>query len=538
MMTVRTAGVNSQRRLIGAAIVWAGCAAAPSGALAQDAAATCSCPELLDALATKIEANYPGYHLEVKGHPREDDYRRHRSAMRVAAESAGAGIDCLRILQAYVVWFEDGHIFVGGRPRVSTAEDTARLRDAAPRVAWTETDVLHYLESRLVAGTNERPNGLDAVEGIWLDPAGLKIAVVRQGMDAAARASEEAPGRFIGFILTSSVEGWQPGDVKVELTALPDGSYDVIIYDDVRARTRPHVYKRGHAGGGRLQRDGLLFHMPPTTWGKAYPVRPGQEGLIDAVDPRAPTARITDTGAVVFHVPSHVPVHARRLRSLVEQYRGALQRAETLIIDLRGNEGGSTFVTDVLMPFLVTPDKRPARYLADGASAVLASADNIAYFERASWAPAGLVARLRAAEPGSVVAFADPPHADREAAENAPSTDTATTNPRNVAILTDAMTVSAAEAFVLKAMRNTKVTLFGEPTGSSIDYQTVGIVGFGCRNAGLYVGYPTIIGSDMLPQGGVRPSGIVPDVSVDESVDPIPFILEYYERNRERERER
>jgi hypothetical protein len=536
-MTVRIVGMNSQRRLIVGVIVWAVYAAAQSGALAGQDTAACSCPELLDALATKIEANYPGYHLEVRGHAREADYRRHRSAMRVAAESAGAGIECLRILQAYVVWFEDGHIFVGGRPRVSAPADSARLRDAAPRVAWTETDVLHYLESRsLVAGTNERPDGLDAVEGIWLDPAGLKIAVVRQGMDVAARASAAVPGRFIGFVLTSSVEGWQPGDVKAELTALTDGSYDVIVYDDVRARTRPHVYKRGHAGGGRLQRDGLLFHMPPTTWGKAQPVRPDQDGLIDAADPRAPTARITDTGAVVFHVPSHVPTHARRLRSLVEQYRGALQRAETLIIDLRGNEGGSTFVTDVLMPYLVTPDKRPARYLADGASAVLAAADNIVYFERASWAPAGLVARLRAAEPGTIVAFADPMPADREAAESAPSTDTATTNPRNVAILTDAMTVSAAEAFVLKAMRNTKVTLFGEPTGSSIDYQTVGIVGFGCRDAGLYVGYPTIIGSDRLPQGGVRPTGIVPEVPVDESVDPLRVIVEYYERNRERER--
>jgi hypothetical protein len=61
-------------------------------------------------------------------------------------------------------------------------------------------------------------------------------------------------------------------------------------------------------------------------------------------------------------------------------------------------------------------------------------------------------------------------------------------------------------------------------------------VGFGCRDAGLYVGYPTIIGSDRLPQGGVRPTGIVPEVPVDESVDPLRVIVEYYERNRERER--
>jgi hypothetical protein len=490
----------------------------PAKLNAQESDASCTCNELLDALAAKVEANYPGYHLEVKGNPREDVYRRHRSVMRLEAEAAATGVACVAVLQTYIAWFEEGHLFVGGRPRVDTPEDSARLRDAAARVSWTETDVLHYL--------TEGRDELDPVEGIWLDPAGLKIAVVRDDMGAAGHGAPAS--RFIGFVLTSTADVWQPGDVKAELTRLPDGSYDVVLYDDVRAPTRPHVYTRGYGGGARLQRDGLLLHMPPTTWGKAFPVRPGQEGLIDAVDPRAPTARTVGAATVVFHVPSHLPSHAARLRGLVEQYRGALERTETLIIDLRGNEGGSTFVTNALMPFLVTPEKYPARYLAGGASAVLASADNIAYFERASWAPAGLVARLYAAEPGTVVPFADPAPDDGEPGEGASSIETATARPRNVAILTDAMTVSAAEAFVLRAMRNRKVTLFGEATGSSIDYQTVGIVPFGCRSAGLYVGYPTIIGSDRLPKTGVRPTGIVSDVELDPDVDPIQRIIDYY----------
>jgi hypothetical protein len=493
---------------------------APATLNAQESAGSCTCPELLDALAAKVEANYPGYHLEVKGNPREDAYRRHRSVMRLEAEAAAPGVACVAVLQTYIAWFEEGHLFVGGRPRVDTPEDSARLRDAAPRVSWTETDILHYLA--------EQRDGLEPVEGIWLDPAGLKIAVIANNAGAAEHSVPAPSSRFIGFVLTSTTDIWQPGDVKAELTALPDGSYDVVLYDDVRAPTRPHVYKRGHAGGARLQRDGLLLHMPPTTWGKAFPVRPGQEGLIDPVDPRAPTARTVGATTVVFHVPSHLPSHAARLRGLVEQYRGALERAENLIIDLRGNEGGSTFVTNVLMPFLVTQEKHPARYLAGGASAVLASADNIAYFERASWAPAGLVARLQAAEPGAVVPFADPAPDDAQAREGATSTDSATAHPSNVAILTDAMTVSAAEAFVIQAMQNRKVTLFGQATGSSIDYQTVGIVPFGCRSAGLYVGYPTITGSDRLPQGGVRPTGIVPDVELDPDADPIQRIIDYY----------
>lgn len=483
------------------------------------AVAQCTCDDLFAALAAKVEENYPGYHLEVRGTSREDAYLRFESDVRREAGAAEAGLECLALLQEYVAWFQDGHLFVGGRPPIPTAADSARLKDAAPRVERDEADVLRYLESAASV--------LDPVEGIWVDPAGLRIAIVRD-------SDGEADDRFVAFVLASRSDPWKPGDVKAELTALPDGSYDVVLYDDDRGRTRPHVYKRGQIGGGRLQRGGLLLHMAPTTWGKLHPVPPGWNGRIDPLDPRAPTARLAGEETVVFHVPSHVPTHAARLGALVEQYRGALARASTMIIDLRGNEGGSTFVTDALMPFLVTGEKRSARYLEGGAPAVLASADNVAYFERTSWAPPGLVPRLRQAEPGSLVAFEDEQASSNGEEQAPPPADVATVHPTNVAILTDEMTVSAAEAFVLKAMRNDKVTLFGQATGGSIDYQTVNIVRFGCPEAGLYLGYPTIVGSDRLPEGGIRSTGIVPDVLLDPGdPDPIQRIIEHYEPSQE-----
>lgn len=479
------------------------------------AEAPCTCVDLFDALAAKVVENYAGYHLEVRGTGREDAYRRFQSDARREAGAAEPGLECLALLQDYVAWFGDGHLFVGGRPPIPTAADSARLRDAAPRVDREESEVLRYLDSAVSA--------LDPVEGVWVDATGLRIAIVRE-------SAGEADDRFVAVVLASPSDLWKPGDVKAELTALPDGSYDVILYDDARARTRPHVFARGHAGGGRLQRGGLLLHMAPSTWGKLHPVAAGLEGRIDPLDPRAPTARLADAETVVFHVPSHAPTHAARLRALVEQYRGALARASTLIIDLRGNEGGSTFVTNPLMPLLVTEEKRAARYLTEGASAVLASADNVAHFEQTSWAPPGLVGRLREAEPGSLVAFEDEV-ASSTGAEQAPApADVPSVHPPNVAILTDEMTVSAAEAFVLKAMRNGKVTLFGQPTGGSIDYQTVNIVRFGCPEAGLYLGYPTIVGSDRLPEGGTRATGIAPDVLLDPAdPDPIQRIIEHYE---------
>lgn len=474
-------------------------------ALSAQASTDCDCPALFDALVQKVEATYPGYWLEVRGRPAEAAYREAQAALRQRAVDTTPGLECLRLLQDYVAVFADGHLFVGGRPPIRTAADSTRLRTEAPRVGWTEAEVQAWLDAH--------DGDLDPLEGIWIDPTGMLLAIVREGMDGGTR-----PGtRFTAFVVRSLSQAWATGDVRAELVALADGSYDPVVWDEARGRIHPAVHTRGVQGGARLQRDGLLLHLPPLTWGKLDPVTPGLEGQMDPLDPRAPTARLLGEGAVVFHVPSHVPSHSARLQALVEQYRGALERAELLVIDLRGNEGGSAFVTDVFLPFLMGPELRPARYTSDGAAAVLASEDNARYFERVGWAPSGLVARIQAAEPGTLVPFADPGGED----DPPPATGPATANPRHVAVLTDRTTVSAAEAFVLKAMRYPKVTLFGEATGGAIDYQTVNVVRFGCADAGLYVGYPTIVGSDRLPEGGVRATGIAPDVVLDPNAPDV-----------------
>jgi C-terminal processing protease CtpA/Prc len=89
--------------------------------------------------------------------------------------------------------------------------------------------------------------------------------------------------------------------------------------------------------------------------------------------------------------------------------------------------------------------------------------------------------------------------------------------------------VSAGEAFLLSAMRNTKVTVFGENTGGVIDLQNVRIVRLACHDRGLLLGYPTIAASAKLPDGGLNATGIAPDVRIPAGVeDPIAFILSHY----------
>lgn len=478
--------------------------------------AGCGCRALLDNLISKVEANYVGYHLAVRGR-RDAEYGRHVESLTRRAQGTPPE-NCIFVLRDFVGFFRDGHLFINESPKLGEAE-VARLTRAAEQTGLGEGDIRRYLEANA-----ER---LDPIEGIWYAKDGYRVGIVRD--QKASRRD------FVAVMLSSGVERWSPGQVKAEFRRLRDGSYDVVFYSSRHYPLHLWGYARGQEGGAAIRR-GVLLHMPPVTWGKAYPLRPGEQNLLDPADPRRPTIRPTGASTVVVSVPSHSPEYAPVLKSLVERFRAQILRSELLIIDIRGNEGGSSWTTDVLMPFLATAAKRPPRYWTGDHEVVLSSPDNVAYFERMQsqgWVPARLVERLQA-NPGSVVPFNDP--APAPSPPSPAAADVPTPRPRHVAILMDGAVVSAGEAFVIKAMRNMKVTLFGENTGGTIDYQSVHIVPVpGCPPLGINLGYPTSAASGRLPAGGVNATGIPPGVRIRRAVrDPIRFIINYYARGRRR----
>ncbi len=475
----------------------------------------CNCHIMFDNLVSKVESNYVGYHVGVRG-KRDTEYRHYTKALRNRAQRTPAN-KCIFLLQEFVRFFRDGHMFVNEAPQL-TDESVSRLTSAAEKVSRDEEEIRRYLDSNATR--------LDPIEGIWYAKEGYRIGIVR----------DYKPGRrdFVAIMLSESVQRWTPGQVKAEFRRLPDRSYDVVFYSGRHYPLHLSVYLRGQQGGAAIRR-GLLLHMPPITWGKAYPLKPDERDLLDPVDPRRPTIRLIGQSTVVVSVPSHSPEHAPVLNGLVEKFRERILNAENLIIDIRGDEGGSSGMTRALMPFFITKSKRPSRS-AGGKPVVVSSPDNIAYFEQMQsqgWVPAHLVERMKA-NPGKVVFFEDPDPAD--SAPIAATDDTATPRPRNVAILMDGAVTSAGEAFVLAAMKNEKVTLFGENTGGVIDYQNVTISSVpGCPALGISLGYPTIAASDRLPTGGINARGIPPDVRIGRGVtNPIQFIIDYYARREKR----
>jgi C-terminal processing protease CtpA/Prc len=227
----------------------------------------------------------------------------------------------------------------------------------------------------------------------------------------------------------------------------------------------------------------------------------------------------------VFAIPSHNG-YKPALDSLVATYRTEMSSADRLIIDLRGNEGGGSFMTNNLEPFVSLAEELPNPFPTDR-PLMLSSDDQIAYARRAfgpdtSAFVRGLVERLKAS-PGELVPLNDP--ADTAKAP-APRNRVVSSGPRRVGVLVDRGTVSAAEVLVLAALRSPRATVFGERTAGALDYQSANIVSISPREKRWYLGYGTITRAAGLPVGGMRGKGIPPQVPIDlEAVaDPIGYV--------------
>jgi len=453
-----------------------------------------SCAADLAMLERKMHDNYAGYTLELRGeHLRQ--FAAMKAAMQQRADSA-SGDGCYFVLRDFVDWFDDPHLFVYQIADVDSAETSRRAAAVAKR-GVTEAGARHYFQQR---GTR-----LDPIEGIWYD-RGLRVAIVPD--------SAKGAGRFVAVLLASDTTTWTPGSVRAYIAKRRDGAYDVDL-------SQPN-YSVSHLRG-EIYRH-VLLRLSPGIWGKAFPVPAADTGTLDPVDPHRPVL-YERNGTMVFAIPSHDGFKAV-IDSMVAAHASGLASAKRLIIDLRGNEGGSAGMTDALGPYVALKTDLPNPFLLDK-SMILSSPSQISYAHRGFGSDTSafvrsLVKRMES-HPGELVPLDDP------AAPPTPPDPrdwVVASGPRAVGVITDHGTVSAAEVVVIDALRSARSTVFGEPTAGALDYQSVSIISISPREPRWALGYPTVTRSAELPRGGMRGKGIPPQVRLDLSkvADPVAVV--------------
>jgi len=464
-------------------------------ASSQSAPATSSAPtciDNLDAIARKLYLNYSGFRLELKG-AKKTRYDAMMSALRVRARKTSSD-DCFPVLHDYIAWFNDPHLFVY-QSGTSDSSTTNLVRSRIRHIDMTEQQARALISSR---GTRR-----DAIEGIWYDPM-MRLAIVPDPSGAV--------GSFVGILLKPDTTTWSPGSVRATFRRRADGSYDATMYDQ--------NYSVAHRDGKIYKRT--IFRLDPVVWGRAYPLGPADSGLVDKVDPRRPTlTRRNNT--VVISMTSHDPAYRAGFDSLIAAHHDDLVNANHIIVDLRGNQGGSAGTSNALLPYIVTREKRQTKYTTDfGEAVMLSSPDQISYahwgFGSDTTAFAKSLIRRMGEHIGELVPLRDP----QSPAEAVPE-DSIIEGNWKVGVLVDRGTVSAAEVLVLQALKSTRAVVFGEPTEGALDYQSTRIIWFSPKERRWGLGYPTITSHATLPIGGMRGKGIEPDVRLDLSRlrDPI-----------------
>lgn len=473
--------------LTAAILVAAGLGAPGRAQSTADAVPKPTCRQTVDSLDAKIQRNYAGFLLEVTGR-RRSEYESLLRRVRKDADQRTLEV-CFPALATLTTWFDDPHLFVFQSATTDSA-DAARRRAGVQHLPISEASVRASLAAR-----RTRP---DPIEGIWYEGS-TRLAVVA--------SPDGASHQFVAVLLAGDTVGWQAGDVRAYMRRTRKGEYETTLI--TRAFAEQQLTARLHRR--------VLLRLSPGMWGKAYPVNAADSGTLDSTDVHRPRV-VVRPRSVLVAVPSHDPRFAALLDREITSAADAIRERKLLIVDLRGNEGGASFVTRALDPYVNSAEVRATPF-DSGSAVVMSSPAQMTAARRMSGNDTSafvrdLLARMQA-NMGRLVPL--------ETSPSAPLKGPSLPGEWHVVVMVDRGTVSAAEVLVLRALRSSRATVVGDRTAGALDYQSVQIISLGTGDRRWALGYPTITAHADLPRRGMRGKGISPTVRVDWDTldDPI-----------------
>lgn len=442
-------------------------------------AQTCNCPAQFDWLRQKLALNYSGYRDKVKPE-QQADFERHTATFQAKITQVQSDTACLRLLSEWAQWFRDGHIQLyaqNAAPVETPAEIRQRYADWE-RIALSEKEVRKYLDA----------SDLDPVEGIYQNAEGnYRVAVMRNS----------TPERdFAAVLLRADSVWWLPGQVKFDLkineSVQAGGLYSARYYMRDHSQRSPTV----HFASGKLH------FLELGEWYKQYPGPPNTIPKKQVF-----TLETLDANTALLSVPTMNESVRFELDSLIRANAALLESTPHLIIDCRGNGGGSDITYYPLTPYVYSGPVRDHR------TQIYATDDNIQKYERLRHDKNfptlyrlyfGQMARKMSRNKGKFVGKCG---MAKEKVKNLKA------NPQRVAILIDGQCASSCEQFVFMADQSKRVTLIGQNTAGILDYGNLHTLDFPCGKFAL--AYPTSRSCRVNDGKGIDGKGIAPDVKID-----------------------
>lgn len=457
------------------------------------AQSVCVCSDALDRLVKKIESEYPGFEEKTRDKILYDNFKQQLKEQAAKTEK----VKCFDILKKYTSFFRDGHIWINPATAMNTK-------------GAVSTNLVNINPERFRKGLKTSRN---SIEGIWKNKFEWTGGVLYE-----IGLTKGNDGVQVGFVMNSTSAFWKPGETKFRLYA--DGKYEFYSFDK--------TLKTGHY---ELYNNSIIyFKEARATFVKESPPSDLTEEQI-----RKKVAEFYGFGAkkltdktTLMTLPSFDYPFVEIINDLVTNNRSLLEDSENLIIDIRGNSGGTDNAYQILLPYLMTNPIRnmgveylASRTLAEGLKGYIKTVHE----QKDKQGEIDTVKRwieLFEQNMGKFVNVNDSTFSIQKVSFSKKS-------PGNVVILTDKRVGSAAESFVMKAKQSKKVKIVGTVTSGGLDYAAARMFDFGCPEYLLQL--PTYR-SLRLPDYPIDNIGIQPDIYLDKSVkDWLQFALEYLEQH-------
>ncbi|WP_290791639.1 S41 family peptidase [Flavihumibacter sp. UBA7668] len=398
----------------------------------------CDCRANLDTLIVKTEENYAGYPAKVNPGT-ERNYQKLITDLRSKALAEVNPKKCYYLLSSYVRFFKDKHFIVAFMANKDIDSVVVPVK---------EENVKSYLNKKK----------RDRLEGIWLSAdSSSRIAIIKnkageyQGIRLAS-STDQFPVGFVYFTIRQNGE-------KIHVK-----TYDRFMSTDVPVK----LY------------GNLLQFWNGAIYGRVFPENQHTKEREELTQWRQNNGLFYSELApdVAYLKIASFGNNEQQIAELVQANDKSIRQHPFLIIDLRGNSGGSTGWVS-LLPYLMTnPIDQPSSYVHTSPDNVKMKLSELAIFatnpipaEYSKYFPEEIVAQYKKAYqelPTTKLSFYPLPSVRFPL-------DSVLVQPRKVALVVDDRCGSSAEYFFYLAKQSKKTISYGSNTVGMMDYEGMSI---------------------------------------------------------------
>lgn len=433
---------------------------------------------MLKELIIKIEKNYPGFDDKVKD---KVIYKSFKKELKNKSKTTNLK-NCKNLLKEYITFFQDGHLYF-----------TSNKQQKKKPKQFVKTN-----RKKLQRLINQNQ---DSLLGIWKNER-FKIGIVNEdniykAFYISPKSKKRKPNEILFTIDKDKYTYYFSNQNKFSDKYL-------LNKDTLKLATLNAVYIR----------DNKEVLNPTEIKNKVWQL----EGFyIKKLTPKT----------TIIKLKSFNYSFINRINTLISENKSLIENSENLIIDLRGNFGGTTLSGAPLFPFILSNNTRNfgseyystnflIKSLESYVKRLKNNDKNKSDIERINNNISKLKKNL-----GTFITYPN------EEKISVTERNIYLKSPKQIVILADKNTGSAGESFLFITKQSKKVKILGTPTYGALDYASARVMNFNCEDLSIVI--PTNR-SSRLPDYPIDNIGIQPDIYLDTSVKNwIGYAIKYLE---------